>query len=465
MKNIKKTLAGIIAVTTVITSAVSCRKNVTGNLSVEPNTDIPIAMKPEEATAPDENSISDEMEIVWLADYDLNPPENENRSIAVALFEDVFGGKIKFVHTSAEEKFDNLASMILSGDEVDMFEYEPNALPDGVKKKQYDPLDPYFSSLEIESSIWDDMRDVIERFEYEGGHYVIPYSVSNPVVLTYSRKMIEENNLDDPYELYQKGEWDWDIFMEMMKKFQSNTGGNYGINGFVGKSLLHSSGNNIVNYKNGKLVNNVNCAEIKEAQLFMQEIANNGLYSPYRNESFPSGKSTLFFAAPDWTIGYSNVNCPDMDFMAVPFPKAPESDTNYIACDFNAKMLVKNSQKGDAVATYIKCERFAETQEDYKEPAKEFALMPQKNTMGTTVSYITEEQYDVLQEYTDLSKVTPIVDFAYGMGNNMYTLAGSDGIIDRLEKNMLLSGGNYETWKPFRNECSAAIKEEIERLK
>ncbi len=463
MKNIKKTLAGIIAVAAVMTSAVSCRKNVTGNLSVE-TSEKPIAMLPEEPEEIGEPADISGTEIVWLSDYDLNPSEKDKRPVALSLFEDVFGGKVKFVYTPAEERFDKLASMILSGDEVDMFEYDTSAVPDGVKKNLYEPLDPYFNSLEINSGIWNDMTDVIDMFEYNDQHYVIPYSLSNPVVLTYSRKMIEENKLDDPYELYKKGKWDWDTFMKMMEKFKTGTGG-YGINGFVGESLIHSTGFNIVSYKNGQLFNNIGTAPIKEAEMFMQEIANKKLYSSYRYDSFPSDKSTLFFAAPYWTIGVSNVRCPDMDFMAVPFPKYSKAEENYIVCDFDAKMLVKNSKKGHAVATYIKCERFAATQEDYKEPAKEQALLPQTNGVGVTVSQFTPEQYDVLQEYTDPSLITPVVDFAYGMGSRMYTSAGSDGIIDQIEKNMLLSGGNYETWKTFRDSCSAVIKEEIGRLK
>lgn len=464
MKNVKKTLAGIIAVIAVMTSAVSCKKNVTGNLSVE-SSEKPIAMLPETSEEIGEPADISGTEIVWLSDYDLNPTEEGgSRSVALSLFEDVFGGKVKFVYTPAEEKFTRLESMILSGEEVDMFEYDTSAVPDGVKKNLYEPLDPYFNSLEINSGIWDDMSDVIDAFEYDDKHYVIPYSLSNPVVLTYSRKMIEENELDDPYELYKKGKWDWDTFMKMMEKFKANTGG-YGINGYVGESLIHSTGFNIVKYQNGKLFNNVAVAPIKEAEAFMQEIANKNLYLSYRNDSFPSGKSTLFFAAPFWTIGVSNVRCPDMDFTAVPFPKYPKADGNYVVCDFDAKMLVKNSKKGDAVATYIKCERFAEIQEEYEEPKKEQALLPQTNGVGAVISQLTSEQYDILQEYTDPSVIKPVVDFAYGMGDAMYSSAGSEGIIDQIEKNMLLSGGTFEVWRDLRDSCAKAIKQEIKRLK
>ena len=87
MKNVKKTLAGIIAVIAVMTSAVSCKKNVTGNLSVE-SSEKPIAMLPETSEEIGEPADISGTEIVWLSDYDLNPTEEGgSRSVALSLFE------------------------------------------------------------------------------------------------------------------------------------------------------------------------------------------------------------------------------------------------------------------------------------------------------------------------------------------------------------------------------------------
>lgn len=133
--------------------------------------------------------------IYWLADYDLNPTNNQDRSVALSLFEDKYGAKVEYVSCTSDTKFDTLASRILGGDPVDMFPYEWDAVPNGVTKDQYQPLDDY---LDLSDDIWSDMTDVIDMFQYKGKHYVVPYCLSDPLLLTYSRSMCEENGPDDP---------------------------------------------------------------------------------------------------------------------------------------------------------------------------------------------------------------------------------------------------------------------------
>ena len=53
----------------------------------------------------------------------------------------------------------------------------------------------------LESELWEDMHETAEIFAYNGNHYVIPYSISDPFVITYSRTLIKSEKLDDPYEL------------------------------------------------------------------------------------------------------------------------------------------------------------------------------------------------------------------------------------------------------------------------
>ena len=69
---------------------------------------------------------------------------------------------------TSDTKFDTLASRILGGDPVDMFPYEWDAVPNGVTKDQYQPLDDY---LDLSDDIWSDMTDVIDMFQYKGKHY------------------------------------------------------------------------------------------------------------------------------------------------------------------------------------------------------------------------------------------------------------------------------------------------------
>ncbi|MDE7365161.1 MAG: extracellular solute-binding protein [Ruminococcus sp.] len=418
MRKSKKVLIMAVAV---MSAVVSCRKveppeSVSTQSSVyESSVDIIETEPPEE-----DFDISGET-ITWLADYDLNPSSNGERSVALSVFEDVYGGKINFVYTTAENKFNKLSEMLASGEEVDMFPYDSDIFPIGVINEQFQPLDPYFDIMGMNEGLWDDISSAVDAFEYNGEHYVIPYNVSNPVVVTYSRKLMEQEKLEDPYELYKKGEWNWDKMMQMMQKFVENSDGSvrrYGINGSFGTALLQSTGKGIVSLENGRFQNNIKSPEIKKAGAFMQKMTENNLvYAPYLSH-FAKDNSTLFFVMGSWALGESNALNPDSDLMVVPFPVSPDADKNYISCSFDARMLVRNSTKGEAVATYIKCERIASTQEEYKSTQKENALVVRKSA-GKTISFVTEEQYDALQSFLDMTNSAPMFDFAYGMGEKM----------------------------------------------
>lgn len=405
--------------------------------------------------------------ITWLADYDLN--QTGSRSVAIALFEDVYGAKVNFVPVSAENKYEKLSEMLAGGEEVDMFPYDETVFPKGVLKDWFQPLDDYAGIMELDSSLWEDMTDVIDMFEYNDQHYVVPYNISNPVVITYSRKLMEDEGLDDPYELYKKGEWNWDTMMSLMRKFVDHHTGitKYGINGYFGQALFKSTGSNIVNYSDGKFSSNINDKELEKAGKFMENLAKMNLVDNNYVGHFPKDNSTLFFAMGSWALGESNALNPDSDLMVVPFPKSPDADKNYISCDFNARMLVKNSTRGEAVATYIKCERIAATQEEYKSARKEQALTEKKYANGTVLYSVTEEQYDALQSY--ISDGVPVFDFAYGMGDSMNSEGDYNyttrGVVNRLENlEYSIYSGTVESWAKFCEDCKENINNAVKEF-
>lgn len=475
MNNLKRFLAGLLSITAMMTAAVSCSDKSDGSSS-ENNEHY--KSEDEFAVSVDENEIKGENDadisgqtIYWLADYDLNPTNNNDRSVALSLFEDVYGGKVEYIHADSNEKLSTLASRILSGDPVDMMPYEWDAVPNGVTKDQYQPLDPYYDILEMDTDLWDDMTDIIDMFEFKDAHYVIPYQISDPLLITYSRKMMQAEGLDDPYELYEDGEWDWNAMMNMMNTFVSNSPEGttrYGICGWFGQAVIQSTGHTVVSYEDGVFKNNINDPEIESAELLMEEMATKNLYNGEWQANFPNDQSTLFYGMANWALGASNAKNEDADLMIVPFPKSPDADENYLCCNFAAKMLIKNSDKGEAVATYIKCERLASTQEDYKEIAKEKALVVEKTAAGVTKSYVTEEQYDALQSYLDPENVTPVFDFGYGMGERMYGSGEytyeTRGVMNNLEQALLEGNSAVDSWAALRDAWTGVITEEVEKF-
>ena len=131
-------------------------------------------------------------------------------------------------------------------------------------------------------------------------------------------------------------------------------------------------------------------------------------------------------------------------------------------------MLVKNSTRGAAVAAYIKCERVAAARDEYKSAEKQAALAEIKTAGGKTKSFVTEEQYDLLQSLLDPSKRAPLLDFGYGMGARMYGEGDYNyetrGVMNKLTRSLLEGEPAADSWETLRDSCSGVIDEEVGRF-
>lgn len=466
MMRFKKILAGIAALS-VIMSAVSCDDKENTN-----DGEIPAEVQ-EIPTEPPTESPEDRAKnrtITWFADFSLDTQNGGESPAALSLFRDYYGGEVNYVHVNADEKYSMLEYLLLCGDPIDMFPYDETAMPEGVVKELFDPLDPYFDIMGVNDGLWDDMKNVIDEFEYNGVHYVMPYDVSDPQLIMYSRKLVKKEKLDDPYKLYQEGKWDWNAMIDMMSKFVSNPDADvkrYGIGGEFGEALLTSSGSTVVNYENGEFTNNIGDKAIAEAEKLMKKIADENLCNPNWHEYYPNDNSTLFYAMGDWALGMTNAKNAKKDIMVVPFPKNPDSDEHYIDCDYNARMLVKWSQNPEAVAAYIKCEKIAAQEEAYKQLEKKSLSVQEKDAYGKWKPFVTEEQYDAVQSYLEAAKKVPLFDFSYGMGEKMY--GGGDftyesrGVMNNLTNSFLKGEGAVDKWEKMRDDMTKKVDEEVKR--
>lgn len=466
MNKLKRTLAGTAAITAILSGTVSCDNKKSSSVSDDKSVS---DTAPAEQTTEPVTEDPDKMTITWLGDFSIAPDSGESRSTALALFEEQYGGKINCIRSTPDENLSILDSMVAAGEQLDIFPYYPEYFPQGVIKDRFEPLDPYFDTLEYDSDLWDGIRSAAESFSYNGQHYVLPYSMSDPLVLTYSRKVMEENGFEDPYKLYTEGKWTWDVFTEMMEKFVAEPSPDwtpkYGIAGSFGQGVIPSTGETIVSFENGKLVSNIMSPEIQKAQEFMSNISVKNLYRRDVLGSFPTNGCTLFFADNGWSAGESNAANPDKDIMIVPFPKSEEASGYTFSGSYNARMLVKNSQKGEAAATYIKCERLAASDKNCLESAKKHALEEVKTSSGIVRSSMTEEQYDALVSFCDPAKFAPAVEFGYGMGDSMNTMGDytyeTRGVMNNLEMKMLEVNSADFKWEDMRDNCKGIIEKAL----
>lgn len=457
---IKRFLTVLTAMTMIMTAFTACKKDESSSESESSSAENSDVQSSEESSVDPEVS---GQTIYWLSDYDLNPDGNQDRSIALTLFEDVYGGKIEWIPTTPETKYDDLANRILGGEPVDMIDYEPAAFPGGITD-QYQPLDDY---IDLNDELWSDTKELADAMAYDGKHYVVPVGADNPVALIYSRKMIEDESLEDPYELYKNGKWTYDKFLSMMKTFTENGDDRYGCTGWIGSPLVQSSGQPFVAFDGKTYSNNIMSPEIEKAENILEEIGTENLYNASWNSYFPDDGSTLFYGMTLENLAKSNAKNEDGDIFFVPFPKTDDSGSYYLTADIRAKMLAANSDKGKAVAAYITCEKVARTEEKYKTAVKEKALESEADYGDDKGKYITEEQYDFWQELTSLDGITPVFDYGCGMGTRMYSETydySTRGIINNLSDALISEyEGSPATWAELRDELKDDIDKEIKK--
>ena len=356
----------------------------------------------------------EDMTLVWMSHYDLNPGPGKERSAELALFEDEYGGKIVYKSTTWDARFDDLATSIISDQAPDIFPYEWLAFPSGVMKGQYQPIDEL---VDWESPLWCDMKPAADKYVYNGKHYVAPLYVIESLLLIYDKTAIEEDGLEDPYELYQNGEWDWNAWQRIMEGYVDAGEGRIGCTNAFGRSIIMSTGETFITYDGEKFSNNMNNANIQRAQEFLGNLAKQGLTGngEYLNagSAFLNG-NILFYGSGRWDIKQSirALAKADHEAFVVPMPKDPQSDKLYVAENLQATMWVTGSTKVQAMKAYLEANRRVQTEEEYIQLSKETTL---KNEMWT------EEIYDAVQDICS-SKFEKVFDYGYGMSDEMSTL-------------------------------------------
>ena len=382
--------------------------------------------------------------IRFMAPYDLNPVPGADRSIALTLYEDVYGGKIEWVPTTEKNMYDDLSKSVLGGDPVDMFPYTDNALPYGVSEGYFDALDDY---IDFDSDLWKDTKTLADKMAYKGQHYAVPTSINEVYGLIYSREAIKDMDFDDPYKLYNDGKWTWETFIDMMKEYDE-----CGCAGFIGKGIMQSTGVPYVSYDGNAFASNLDNDDIKAAGEMQDEISgpmyDGGWYDTLSED-------ILFLGMGSWAVPQSNDANEDEDVFFVPYPSKDGSGKS-ITADINSKMLVKGSKNAGAVAAYLECERIAATEDKYVKAQKDAAVK----------KGFTEEQYDFISSLkNDMDNV--VFDFTYGF-NKKVSKDASDyeerGAVNNLNDAVIIGFEDVpDSWSDLCGDMKKAIEEEMKK--
>lgn len=269
--------------------------------------------------------------------WDLKPAGNtageKARLEKIAEVEKKYNVKFEFVNVPFEEYMNKFTTTVLAGEpfaDIVQMEYK-SALP-AILKGQLLPVSEYTTP---ENNI-NKEHDLLEKLPAIAGG---EYAFDNPVVLGlgmhYNRDVFKKLGLPDLQELYNKGEWNWDKFLEIAKQATKDTDndGKTDVWGFSGWSLdivrhlTVSNGGVTVDATNKK--EGLSDPKTIEATEFVNKMYNVDKVVKVKtgnkmdwNESntFKDGDVAMFTAA-EWML-------PDtkFDFGVVPMPQGPNGN-------------------------------------------------------------------------------------------------------------------------------------------
>lgn len=238
---------------------------------------------------------------------------------------------------------------------------------------------PYDDYLDLDSELWADVKDANNSMIWDGKHYVAAVEVtSDNCAIIYNRKTIDENGLDDPAELFEKGKWDWDAFQGMLSEFVDTSNEHYGIDSWYFEAgLSASTGVPYIGLEDGKLVNNLRNEAIEDYQNWMYDLWQSdyialgvGDYGWTSRDYYIGEGKLLFYPCGLWTLGteksqWSKTFGEDVFF--VPVPKYEKADEYYIPASINAYCFVKGGHNPEGVAKFLDCFRFSKVCEGAQE--------------------------------------------------------------------------------------------------
>lgn len=399
-----------------------------------------VAGKAEDLKLSDVESV--DKKIKWLAWWDI-----DETSAACELFKaqygipeegnDAYGAEFAneiFVWTNVAygDRYDRLGQLVAAGDSPDIFPFEIGYFPLSAIMNMFQPID---GIVDTTTEDWAEYRETMDHFMWGGKNWCAIMNVEPNVVLYYRRSVCEDAGLEDPWTLYENGEWTWDKFLSMADTFQNSGDGKYVIDGWnIADYFIATTGVPMVGIEDGKLVSHLNDPAVERAMTLIETLASEDYRYPWDLNGYSTNfrawmnGDTLFFS--DGIYAYKEKlmqnaikknNWEDGEVFYVPFPRDPNADGYYQMMKQDAVMFCGGATNKDGFKAYTNCMLQASKDPDVAAQDRE----KQMRDFGWT-----EELLDAQKNMKE--NLLAVWDFKYGISVD----CAKDGMDDSPTRNI-----------------------------
>lgn len=288
--------------------------------------------------------------------------------------------------------------------------------------KQY--VQPWNKYLDVNHEMFKDAKPYNDQFAFGGQYYLFLHSapsVGNGMLVVYNKKLIKDARLQTPTELFESGKWDWAALGNIAEKLtvSPNQFGAYFYKGPL--AYVYSTGNDYINFVNGKPKNMVNDANIARAvQAYSELVQKKCVYFP-EDAVAKLKKGNLAMVVGNMT---TVVNCKneivkgELDF--VPFPRDVQADKYYAMADISSVPYLAKGAKHPNNAAALMYSLCVENNEDYKRAFNEQQLKEGRGTpweIFDTSNKISKNLTPVLSTWTMFG--TEVAQAVSSVGGNL----------------------------------------------
>jgi ABC-type glycerol-3-phosphate transport system substrate-binding protein len=283
-------------------------------------------------------------------------PDDDWREM-ISNFEKEYNCKVNVIETTWDEMYTKLVSSITAGDPIDVALLFHKFFPSYIIKNLMQPVDPY---IDMNDPAWD--FEYMENFKWEGKYYGLTDKEEvDPQLIFYNKTMFEMNGLETPMDYFKRGEWTWDVFLELAQELTQDTDYDGTIDqwGFVHVkpwAFILANGTTLVKFTgDGNIVPNMKDPRVIEALQFQQDLIQKYRVSPDDRDISPfvEGKVAMVTNGPYYPWTDLEANMKD-EWDIAPFPKGPAVDVNITPAEGKSWGIPLGSQHPEAAVALIK---------------------------------------------------------------------------------------------------------------
>ena len=293
------------------------------------------------------------------------------------IFRNVYGGELQIDPiVNWGEYINKVGAMYVADQMTDMIQGGYGVFCSFLSQDQIQAVDPYMPG-EFKTDLWKGVASVLDDYEFNGKHFIVPYSAGPHTLIYFNPKLFEQNGVDSPLDVGEDDNWTWTEFRRIAKEMTMDTDNNgdtdvYGLQVDKGllEQLIPTTGVQLMDMdKDSKPVWHWDDPLVAETANLWRDMA---ITDKSIGGAFTSGTAAMsFYSAYNDNTMDAGWKAPFTDIFAdgvvdfVPLPRYDSVDEHILTTRDHPGILASKAKNPEGAAAFMASMRLAGSTEYY----------------------------------------------------------------------------------------------------